>query len=132
MTQQLNHSSPGTKETLDSVRPALTELASTAPAQPRTEIQVDDGGAAFCYANFCRVTGTPEELILDFGLNAQPIGGSTKIEVKQRLVVNYYTAKRLLQAIGISVQRHEGAFGVLETNVEKRIAPAFRQAVAPN
>ncbi len=26
------------------------------------------------YANFCRVTGTPEELIIDFGLNSSPSG----------------------------------------------------------
>ena len=74
------------------------------------------------YANFCRVTGTPEELILDFGLNAQPFGVPTEpVEVKQRIVTNYFTAKRMLQALHMSVQRHEQAFGVLETDVQKRV-----------
>ena len=74
------------------------------------------------YANFCRVTGTPEELILDFGLNAQPFGVPTEpVDVKQRIVVNYFTAKRMLQALHMSVQRHEQAFGVLETDVQKRV-----------
>jgi hypothetical protein len=83
---------------------------------------VDDKNVVCLYANFCRVTGTPEELILDFGLNAQPFGVvASPIEVKQRIVTNYYTAKRMLQALHMSVQRHEQAFGVLETDVQKRV-----------
>jgi Protein of unknown function (DUF3467) len=101
------------------------------PAPNRNEVHVDDSSAMVCYANFCRVTGTPEELILDFGLNAQPMGGATNVEVKQRLIVNYFTAKRLLQALGMSIQRHENAFGVLETDVQKRVMPSLRRANAP-
>ena len=33
--------------------------------------QVDDSKA--CYTKFLRVTGTPEEIIIDFGLNADPL-----------------------------------------------------------
>lgn len=94
------------------------------------EVQINDASAVVCYANFCRVTGTPEELILDFGLNAQPMGAATNVEIKQRLIVNYFTAKRLLHALGLSLQRHETAFGILETDVQKRVTPAFRR-VAP-
>lgn len=91
--------------------------------QPQPQrVEVTDKNAISLYANFCRVTGTPEELILDFGLNAQPFGVPTEpVEVKQRIVVNYYTAKRMLQALHMSVQRHEQAFGVLETDVQKRV-----------
>jgi uncharacterized protein DUF3467 len=92
-----------------------------AAAQPQ-RVEVVDKNALCLYANFCRVTGTPEELILDFGLNAQPFGMPTEpVEVKQRIVVNYFTAKRMLQALHLSVQRHEQAFGVLETDVQKRV-----------
>lgn len=90
-----------------------------APAAPQP-IKVDDSKVVASYANFCRVTGTPEELIIDFGLNAHPMGSTESITVEQRLVVNYYTAKRLLQALGMSVGRHEQVFGMLETNVMKR------------
>ncbi len=91
------------------------------PAQ-RQQVQVEDKDAICSYANFCRVTGTPEELLLDFGLNSQPYGVPTEpVQVKQRLVMNYYTAKRMLQALHMSVQRHEQAFGVLETDVQKRV-----------
>ena len=41
------------------------------PAQQR-QIAVDDSRATALYANFCRVTGTPEEMIIDFGLNPKP------------------------------------------------------------
>jgi hypothetical protein len=90
--------------------------------QQGQRVEVSDRNAMALYANFCRVTGTPEELILDFGLNAQPFGVPTEpVEVKQRIIVNYYTAKRMLQALHMSVQRHEAAFGVLETDVQKRV-----------
>jgi len=91
-------------------------------AQQRQRVEVTDKNAICTYANFCRVTGTPEELILDFGLNSQPYGVPTEpVEVKQRIVTNYFTAKRMLQALHMSVQRHEQAFGVLETDVQKRV-----------
>ena len=80
---------------------AEVEQAKAVPQeQQRTHVEVNDKDAVCLYANFCRVTGTPEELILDFGLNAQPFGVPTEpVEVKQRIVTNYFTAKRMLQAL---------------------------------
>lgn len=98
------------------------EAQTPADQQRGPRVEVTDKHAISLYANFCRVTGTPEELILDFGLNAQPFGVPTEpVDVKQRIVVNYFTAKRMLQALHMSVQRHEQAFGVLETDVQKRV-----------
>ena len=98
------------------------------PAPPRPQIQIDDSKVIASYSNFCRVTGTPEELIIDFGLNPQPFGVPTEpIPVTQRIVTNFYTAKRMLHALHMTVQRHEATFGVLETDVQKRVQPA-RQA----
>ena len=92
------------------------------PAQAAPQVQLDDSQVESCYANFCRVTGTPEELIIDFGLNTQPVGIPEKpIKVSERIILNHYTAKRLLAALSMSVQRHEAAFGVLETDVRKRV-----------
>ncbi|MEM8681560.1 MAG: DUF3467 domain-containing protein, partial [Planctomycetota bacterium] len=63
-----------------------------------------------------------EELIIDFGLNNQPMGTPTEpIPISQRIIVNFFTAKRLLGALSMSIQRHEAAFGVLETDVNKRV-----------
>ncbi len=95
---------------------------ATDQQQQGNRVQVDDSAAICSYANFCRVTGTPEELIIDFGLNSQPFGVPTEpVKVSQRIVTNYYTAKRMLHALHLSVQRHEQAFGVLETDVQKRV-----------
>jgi hypothetical protein len=90
-------------------------------AQP-VQVQVKDDHAIACYANFCRVTGSPEELIVDFGLNPQPVGvPKDPIHVNQRVIMNFFTAKRLLAALQMSVQRHESVFGVLETDIQKRL-----------
>ena len=106
--------------------PAAEPAAADAPAAqaPRAQLQVDDSDVGSSYANFCRVTGSPEELIIDFGLNPQPVGvPKDPIHVTQRVVVNFYTAKRLLAALQMSVARHESVFGVLETDVSKRVNP---------
>ena len=108
--------------------------AEQTPAQPQQPqpVPVDDSGAVCHYANFCRVTGTPEELIVDFGLNSQPLGQAPeKLVITQRIVVNYFTAKRLLGALTMSVQRHEAAFGVLETDVQRRVQPGAFQRQGP-
>ena len=112
---------------------AASSAKNTNQQTPQPAVTLDDSGAAVCYANFCRVTGTPEELLLDFGLNSQPYGTPTEpIEVKQRLVVNYFTAKRMLQALATSVARHEQAFGALEIDVQKRVvAPAAAAGSSP-
>ena len=69
----------------------------------------------------CRVTATPEEVILDFGLNPQPFAmGRQDVKANQRIVMNFYTAKRLLTALGMTVQRHEGTFGGIELDVQRR------------
>ena len=104
----------------------MTE-SNNAPATEqvqRAPVQIDDSKALALYANFCRVTGTPEELIIDFGLNPQPVGIPTEpIPVNQRIVMNFYTAKRMFHALQLTLQRHEATFGVLETDIQKRVRP---------
>ena len=59
--------------------------------------------------------GHTEELIIDFGLNPQPFGVPTApIAITQRIVTNFFTAKRMLQALVMTIQRHEATFGVIE------------------
>jgi hypothetical protein len=111
----------------DDAAPAPEAQAGGAPAQQaqqRVQVEIDDSKVLASYANFCRVTGTPEELIIDFGLNPQPYGvPSQPIKVNQRLITNFYTAKRMLHALTLTIQRHEATFGVLETDVQKRVQP---------
>lgn len=103
----------------------MKESAPETAAQVQQTIEPSD--LEPIYTNFARVTGSPEELILDFGLNTQPIGNvNTPVKISERLVMNYYTAKRLWHTLGVSLQRHEQAFGVLETDIGKRVMPQAR------
>ena len=95
------------------------------PQQQTTKVYVDDSGTLPSYSNFCRVTATPEEVILDFGLNPQPFAtGRQDVKANQRIVMNFYTAKRLLTALGMTIQRHEGTFGAIELDVRRRAGSA--------
>ncbi len=89
------------------------------PAQP--QVVVDDSQAHSAYANFARVMQTPEEVIIDFGLNPQPFApGPQTVKIAHRLIMNYYTAKRLLGALQMTIQRHEAMFGAIELDVRRR------------
>lgn len=97
-------------------------------SQQTTEVVVDDSGALPSYSNFCRVTATPEEVILDFGLNPQPFAtGRQEVKANQRIVMNFYTSKRLLTALGMTIQRHEQTFGSIELDVRRRAGSAQHQ-----
>jgi hypothetical protein len=98
------------------------------PTRAATQAVALDVKHAVCnYSNFCRVIGTPEEVLLDLGLNENPTVAPTEpVAVTQRVVLNYFTAKRLWHALQITLQRHEAAFGVIETDIQKRLAPRAR------
>lgn len=98
------------------------ETSEPRDRQPRVDIQVNGSGATTSYANYCRVTGTPEELIIDFGLNAQFSGTpSQPVVISHRLVTSLYTAKRLLRVLQAAVQQHEAVFGAVEIDVQRRV-----------
>ncbi len=113
------------KKTEDTAEETSLQPAEAAPAagqQQTQEIFVDESSVSAGYANFCRVSSTPEELILDLGLNPTPYAtGKVDVKVTQRIILNHYTAKRLWNALSMALQRHEQAFGVLETDVRKRV-----------
>ena len=89
------------------------EAASAASVPPaggeqagQATIHVDDSHCNAGYANFCRVSSTPEELILDLGLNPHPYAtGDTTVRVSQRIIMNHFTAKRLIHALGVARTR---------------------------
>ena len=108
-----------------------TPTEGAQPQQQMTEVVVDDSATLPSYSNFCRVTATPEEVILDFGLNPQPFAtGRQDVKANQRIVMNFYTAKRLLTALGMTIQRHEQTFGSIELDVRRRAGTAQQQFAA--
>jgi hypothetical protein len=104
----------------DETRPATGEGAGQHPQAPQ-QFPTDYSSLSTVYTNFCRVSVTPEELVLDFGLNTQMTPNPTEpIKLTHRVVMNFFTAKRLLIALGNVIQQHEGAYGVLELDFQRR------------
>jgi hypothetical protein len=111
----------------DETRPATPP--AEAPGQPQ-QFPTDYSGLSTVYTNFCRVSVTPEELVLDFGLNTQMTPNPTEpIKLSHRVVMNFFTAKRLLIALGNVIQQHEGAYGVLELDFQRRARGVPRPGV---
>jgi hypothetical protein len=69
---------------------------------------------------------TAEEVILDFGLNmVRPTGKKEDpfellFQANNRLIMSYYSAKRLAIALGQVVRKFEQQFGEVELSAAKR------------
>jgi hypothetical protein len=108
--------------------PAFSTDPQSAANAPRVQPVIEPDTLQPIYTNFARVNGSPEELVLDFGLNPQPVGPTlVPVKVSERLVMNYFTAKRLWLALGSAIQLHEQVFGALETDVNKRVIPSAQR-----
>src|SRR6478609_2182857 len=93
-----------------------------APQQAQPEVVLNEKDAHAAYSNFARVTATPEEVIIDFALNPNPFqAGKQEVNVNHRLIMNFYTAKRLLSALAMTLQRHENTFGSIELDIRRRV-----------
>src|SRR3954454_21359686 len=91
------------------------------PQQQANQIPTDYSALSTVYTNFCRVSVTPEELVLDFGLNPQVSPTpSEPVKLTHRVVMNFFTAKRLLGALMNVVSQYENAYGVLELDFQRR------------
>ena len=93
--------------------------------QTQVQLRIDESKLQSTYANAFRTNGTAEEVLLDFGLNL--VGPSTPetppqilFQVNQRVVMNYFSAKRLALTLGQLIRQHEQQFGDLELDVAKR------------
>jgi hypothetical protein len=96
-----------------------------APGTVQSEIVLNDREAHSAYSNFARVTATPEEVIVDFALNPNPfVQGRYEVKITQRLIMNFYTAKRLCRALVATLQRIESSFGPIELDVQRRVQGA--------
>src|SRR2546421_11570695 len=106
--------------------PKPAQEAQAGPQQP-PQFPTDYSQLSTVYTNFCRVSVTPEELVLDFGLNTQMTPNPTEsIKLSHRVVMNFYTAKRLMNALIGVVSQHENAYGSLELDFQRRVRSAAR------
>lgn len=102
--------------------------AGGADPQQQVALRLDEREMHTAYANAFRSNATPEELVVDFGFNSvspapqgQP-GGQAQIlfKLNNRVVLNYYTAKRLALSLGQVVRQYEDAYGEIQLNAEER------------
>ena len=90
--------------------------------QPALPIIFDEG--PITYANFCRGTLSPEEVILDLGFNPNAFGVKVlaeDVEIKNRIILSPSAAKRLLLLLNNMVQNHEHNFGEIEVDFRRRL-----------
>ncbi|MCC5828595.1 MAG: DUF3467 domain-containing protein [Phycisphaeraceae bacterium] len=110
--------------------PNPTAHATAQPGQQQVRLRLDEAGMTTTYSNAFRTNTSAEEVFVDFGMNlmmpaAQGGEGSQNVgemifKLNNRVVLNYYTAKRLAMVLGQIVSRHEQQFGELKLNVNER------------
>lgn len=111
----------------------VSTTETTEGGQRQVRLRVDERNMSTDYANGFRTNATAEEVIIDFGLNlatpARPqadgsqdpnIAGEMVFQVGDRVIMNYYTAKRLAMTLSNLVRRHEERFGELKLNANER------------
>jgi len=106
----------------------VEEQAEAQTGQQQVRLNIDERNLKTSYANAFRTNGTAEEVILDFGLNlvgppVQQDGGQMPqivFQINERIVLNYFSAKRLAITLSQLVRRHEEQFGEIELDVAKR------------
>jgi hypothetical protein len=106
--------------------PAVKPLpAPKAEKAAGAQVSIDETAMKTTYVNFFRVTGNPDEVILDLGFYSQIAtpGGTEPVKITDRAVMNFYTAKKFQLTLQEIVKRHEDAFGELQTDPAKRLRP---------
>ena len=105
---------------------SIEAQATEQTGQRQVRLRIDERTMTTSYANAFRANGTAEEVMLDFGLNmVNPVPqeqgqGEIVFQVNDRVILNYYSAKRLAITLGQIIRRHEEQFGELELDVNKR------------
>jgi hypothetical protein len=107
----------------DEATPAPAPAAGQQGQPQQIQVAINDAEMASVYVNFFRVTGNPDEVLLDLGMYSQVMGpsGPEPIELTHRLVMNFVTAKKLAEVLRVVVARHEQAFGVVEVDPNRRL-----------
>ena len=104
----------------------IEEQARQQTGQRQVRLRVNEQDMQTTYANAFRTNGTAEEVLLDFGLNLvnppAKEGDQPEIvfQINQRVILNYFSAKRMAITLSQLIRRHEDQFGELELDVAKR------------
>jgi len=116
-----------TKERGSEQKPKAAETESKEARAPRSAAEsmkvVFDGTSRVSYANVCRATGTPEEVIMDFALNPNAFGSvvDEPVRIDHRIVMSYEAVKRTALVLLETVRRHEERFGEIQLDPRKKL-----------
>jgi len=82
-------------------------------AQSQLPLRMSPQQTSVHYANMCRGSMTPEEVMLDFGLNPNAHGRVSEepVQITARVIMTPPSAKRLLHLLHMMLSRHEESFG---------------------
>jgi len=89
-------------------------------------VKISAEGIIPTYVNLCRVTSTPEEVIIDLAVNPNAFGKvlDEPLKLNQRVVMNYHAAKRIAMVLAETIRRHEQNYGPIELDPRKRVKGA--------
>jgi len=101
-----------TRDTRDNANATLKPT----PSGEIPSVKWDDSNMRTAYANVCNVMGTREEIMLLFGANQTWQGGQAEVRVQlsDRVVLNPFAAKRLLQMLEQGLKEYEARHGELK------------------
>ena len=95
------------------------------PQAQQIQVQVKDDKAHTAYTNMwtVRPTHSAEEIVIDFGMSLPSAERQDQmiLDVQSRIILNYFSAKRLALQLSQVVQRYEQQFGPVELDVRKRL-----------
>jgi hypothetical protein len=105
---------------------------STSPARNAPGIEWDSSGMRITYANAISVTGDREEFSLTFGMKHSWSANQKKMKVqlKDRIVINPFSAKRLAKLLNDLVKDYESRYGAIPVGTTQP-APATNRKMEP-
>ena len=113
----------GPSQTISS--PAIGAAPNPGAQERQVRLRLDERHLTANYTNAFRTFVTPEELIVDFGMNlvthapgaagsGDENSGEILFALNDRVIMNYLTAKRLAITLSQIVHRHEEKFGEIK------------------
>ncbi len=86
---------------------------------------IDQANLKTTYANVCRIAQTPNEVIVDYGMNPNFFGQmlDEPLKLETRVIMSHDAAKRLCLHLMATIQNYESKYGTIELDVTKRLKP---------
>jgi hypothetical protein len=102
-------------------------MADQQPQQQQVQLRIDESKMRTAYANTIRTSVTPEEVVLDFGINLPTPTPDNKpmlvFDVASRIVLNWRGAKRLAASLVQVVQQYEAQNGTIDMGGQQQQPP---------